>query len=143
MEPEQTASTGEWVSVDDAARHLQVAAATVRRRLKRGQLRGRQVSRPYGFTWEVWVDGVSTDGQTDEERSTPHIDTERDRLIMHLTEQNVQLAGRVGWLEAQLQQARELVRQLQAPSVAPVLENSPQSAPQRPWWRFWQTAPAT
>jgi hypothetical protein len=129
VEPEHTASTGEWVSVEEAARHLQVAAATVRRRLKRGQLQGRQVSRPYGFTWEIWIDAVYTEAPP----STPRIDSDRDSLILQLTTQNVQLAGRVGWLESQLQQSQEQVRQLQAP----VVETLHPSPAQRPWWAFW------
>jgi hypothetical protein len=138
VEPEQGASTGEWVTVDDAARRLQVASATVRRRLKRGQLVGRQVSRPYGFDWQVWLDGVDTSVETDAAPSTPSADSELAQLLQHLADQNVQLAGRVGWLESQLQQAQARVLELEAPAANDTAPNVVEPAARQGWWqRLW------
>jgi hypothetical protein len=46
---------GEWVSLSAAADRLGCSLDTIRRRLKRGELPGRQVARPQGFTWQVFL----------------------------------------------------------------------------------------
>jgi hypothetical protein len=50
--------------VDQAARELGLSVATVKRRLKRGTLRGEQERTPAGFKWYVLVDGAATAGAT-------------------------------------------------------------------------------
>jgi hypothetical protein len=72
-------------------------------------------------------------------------------LVRHLQEENRNLAGQLGFVQAQLQQAHETIRMLQAPppeppepetgddtmvdAVATIKEPPPE--PARPWWRFW------
>jgi hypothetical protein len=142
----QEASTGEWVSVDEAAKRLKVAPATIRRQLKRGQLQGKQVPRPYGFSWVIWVDDRLDSGQSGESLSTPRIDKERDTLILDLTHQISQLSGQLGFVQAQfvqtqaqLQAAHQEILALRAPEKEPeTAEESPAYAePRRSWWRFW------
>lgn len=50
--------------VDQAAVTLGLSVATVKRRLKRGTLRGEQESTPSGFKWVVLVDDDATAGAT-------------------------------------------------------------------------------
>jgi hypothetical protein len=130
---------GEWVSIPEAATRLHLVPDTVRRRIKRGQLIGRKASRPYGFVYEVYLEssGPGLDGdQTEAAPSRPALDGERDAVILRLAESNTQLAARVGWLEAQLQTARERIALLESP---PAVE-TPERAPGRPWWRIWRWA---
>jgi len=44
------------LTITAAAEHLNVSTATVKRRLHKGTLNGRQVPRPQGYTWMVEVD---------------------------------------------------------------------------------------
>ncbi len=50
-----------FVTVPEAATRLGIAPQTVKRRLKRGKLRGRQESTPQGFVWLVDVPDIPTD----------------------------------------------------------------------------------
>jgi excisionase family DNA binding protein len=65
-------------------------------------------------------------------------------LVRHLTQQNLEMAGRLGFLQAQLQAKDEQIKALEAPEepapepVAPRWPDEPTPAdPPRPWWRFW------
>jgi excisionase family DNA binding protein len=72
------------------------------------------------------------------------------RLVGRLQEENRNLAGQVGYLQAQLQVAQDQVRALEAPSMSQdvpqrspanaMLEPAQEPAPtrNRPWWRFWR-----
>jgi hypothetical protein len=46
---------GEWVPVKDAAERLGLTVDQARRRLRSGQLQGRQVLVAQGHVWEVWL----------------------------------------------------------------------------------------
>jgi len=82
------------------------------------------------------------------------------RLINRLTEENRNLAGQLGYMQAQLQQRDEQLKALQAPaepSATPTSHQSAQegqqtdsvagvvsddlaasvAAPRKVWWRFW------
>jgi hypothetical protein len=78
-------------------------------------------------------------------------------LVEKLQEENRNLAGQLGFREAQLQQAAERIRLLEAgpppaasssPEVQPEEPEEPEEpeplatakpvAPARPWWRFWE-----
>jgi hypothetical protein len=62
------------------------------------------------------------------------------RLIEKLTQQNLELAGRVGYLQAELQQAREQLA-LAAPKMASEAGPDPEAISRpatRAWWRFWR-----
>ncbi len=52
---------------------------------------------------------------------------ERDRVIA-LEQERAELYGRLGFYQAQLEQAKERIALLEAP----------QHTPKRPWWRFWE-----
>jgi dynactin complex subunit len=65
-------------------------------------------------------------------------------LVDKLTQQNLELAGRVGFYQNELEHLRGELRALQAPATS----NQPESAREptapaetisasRPWWRFW------
>lgn len=129
--------TGEWLNLQDAAAQLGLAVDTVRRRIKRGELQGRKAPTQQGYRWEVYLDAAYADVQAEAKPPTPRLDADRDGLIRDLTGQIATLSGQVGFLQAKLQQAQEEVRLLRAPEVPSVVEQPPEIAPQRPWWRFW------
>lgn len=65
-------------------------------------------------------------------------------LVDKLTQQNLELAGRVGFYQARVQQLEETVRALSAPAAPneapaaqePMVAVETMPTP-RPWWRFW------
>ncbi len=158
------------LSVHEAAERLGVSEATIRRRIRRGELHAIKHPLPSGYEWRV-VLGNHPAVMLDESAVTPDdqppvtipdqgvvttaesavtgdhpavMPPDMMRLVERLYTENVQLAGRIGWLESQLQQAQEQVKLLtdtqHAPAQpAPEPEPTPQPAePKRvPWWRKW------
>jgi len=133
----------EWVTIAEAAKRLGLSADRVRRRLKAGDFEARQVTTRYGPTWEIRlgdltqqdshaagmaptvrprVAGPSKVGPTLAEDEAAAEETpaavELVRLVRHQQDQLTQLAGQVGFLQAQLQQAQETLKLLQAPPDA-------------------------
>ena len=152
-----------WHTLPEAARHLGVSVATVRRRLKRGELEGTQVPSRYGPAWHVRLPAVQGSAQGNAQGSPSRVNAaaqggvdysvpaivEALRLVRHLQEQNQQLAGQVGFLQAQLEATREQLR-LQAPGASPDIHQERQSGQRdvepereavgqerRPWWKLW------
>src|SRR3989442_4007268 len=65
-------------------------------------------------------------------------------LVRHLTQQNLEMAGRLAFLQAQMQAKDEQIKALMAPrepEPAPPAPRWPEEPapvePARPWWRFW------
>ena len=151
---------GEWVGLGEAANRLGVTVDTVRKRARKGELTSRRVPRPQGYAYQVHLvpdlvedqDADQVPGQVDP--PAPSADLVQMTAIMErladenrrLSEQNVQLAGQLGFTTAQLQSAQERIALLEAPRPAEnttVVENAPQSASPRVWWRFWQRTTQT
>ena len=156
-----------------------ISERTVRRRIQRGQLRAIMVAGPYGPEYQI-VEGVSTDnGKAADEPpltsrlpspaadETDSLDTSGtwpdtlDSFLALVRDQQqtiLELSGRCGWLQAQLEVATSRIRELEAPKAAPA-ESADQAGsettkhpapsangariesecpPRRPWWRFWR-----
>jgi hypothetical protein len=140
MQPTQDAASGEWLPLVAAAPRLGCAADTVRRRLKRGELQGRQVPMQGGHRWEIWVPlaaaaptqpmqpPAALPGQPMQDLQ-PLVD-----LVRELTAQNVQLAGQVGHWQTRAQIAEERLKLLEAPAPSTMAEDDP-----RPWWERWRS----
>ena len=113
-----------------------------------GRLNGRQDGRPDDGIWTVA-------GRQDERQDT------RDALIERLYRDNLELAGRCGFLQAEVLHLREQVALLSAPAAEPATttktddpapaptsyqsspeQNGPNSGaecpPRQPWRRFWR-----
>lgn len=138
---------GEWLTLRGAAARLNLSEKTLRRRVKAGAVQARQVSTQHGQAWEVWVDGgqptLSTvDGQGTQPVSTPEL-LEALRLVRDQQQIIIEMSGRLGYLQAELGQARERILALEAPKVEPMpIEPTPAVAGPpapvvRPWWRRW------
>ncbi len=185
-----------FIPLPDAAARLKLSESTIRRKIKRGNLRAQQEETIQGYRWLVEVpdqvdgqvgtsgDQVSTTNDQVGITLQPHNDVEEipqendeqaatsgeqvstiDAQVVisgeqvgttgliqelrRLHDQNVQLAGQIGYLQSELRQAREQIRLLTdsqhvaeqaAPAPiepAPEAEPIPQAAePKRvPWWR--------
>jgi excisionase family DNA binding protein len=145
-----------FITVAQAAFQLGVSEDTVKRRIRRGELRGKQVSRPQGY---VWLVELPTTRHQDAGRSTDHgsngasarnttqhhdavVEENRvDGLVAALQSQVVAQQRQIDNLLAahqdelaaknkQIEQRHVLLQQAQAALPAP-REN-------RSWWRFWQ-----
>jgi len=157
-------SQGEWLTLAEAAERLGISIYTVRRQAKRGELKARQVATRHGLAWQVSLGnlpGVApTVSSTPNQAAESHIVPELLYLIERLQadyrasaerhqQQVMELSGRLGFMQAELQQAREQLA-LMAPKEEPPGNLSrrmtgfpapePEAAPgpaQKPWWRFW------
>ncbi len=141
------------LTVAEAADRCGCSEKTIRRRIKNGQLCGVAVPTAKGFEWRVYLDTTQPptldateeeDGQEDvqDTREDVQVDhaalvrafevigereQEKTQLIERLQHQNLELAGRCGYLQARLEVSERQVLALTAPQE-----------PQRtstPWWR--------
>jgi hypothetical protein len=146
MQSRQDPPSGEWLPLAEAAQRLDCSVDTVRRRLKRHELPGRQVPMQGGHRWEVFVP-LAVEAPTQPRQAPAGDGSEMPRLptqdlqalvdlVRDLTERNVQLAGQVGHWQTRAQLAEERLKLLEAPAEpAPSAEEEPSSA--RPWWARW------
>jgi hypothetical protein len=174
---------GVWLPLSEAARRLGVTPDAIRKRIPAGRARARKrggrwlvwvtaaelaaSGRPDEPEWaaEAGADEPEPEtGQTGIPGGTgtllaaapqPSSETELRLLglVEKLQEENRNLAGQLGFREAQLQQAHERIRLLEAgparvgtpsPGGEPEEPEEPErpetgkpEPPVRPWWRFW------
>ena len=106
------------LSIPEAMHTLGLSQATIRKRLKSGDLQGQKVKGAGGFRWEVFVD---TDDDTDD------ADANGGALV-------VELKARVNNLEEQLTIRAGEISELHRLLAQTALN----AAPGRPWWQFWR-----
>ncbi|SRR5579884_3871073 len=116
------------VSLLEAAARLGLSVDTVRRRVKAGMLPARKVPTRYGPAWRVLLIGpLQQAAARPPAPATSDVSTvEALRLVERLHQQVAELAERVGYLQARLQQAEELLHTRQLP---PPTDSSPPRAP--------------
>ena len=148
----------EGISVQEAAEDLGLNEKTVRRRIHLGQIPAIKVPRPQGFEWRVYLDGIpqpileaathpihlntipqalKTQMDTPPVQVDTHLDTppiqmdsnELLRLVEKLHDENSQLAGQVGFLQAKLQDAQHQIKLFEGPK-----EPEPERS-KTPWWK--------
>ena len=136
------------LTIKEAADHFGVSERTIRRRIAAGELRATRAPMAQGYQVFVQVDNVDTppDHLDSSELDVPVMAVvmeELDRVHAEnrrLHDQTIQLAGQVGFLQAQLQQSQEQVKLLtdtqhaqDPPAPDP---NDPEATQQHiPWWR--------
>jgi hypothetical protein len=122
----------EGLSVKEAALQLGIDEKTVRNRAKAGTLPALKVSRPQGYTWRVFPDGLPAHvdpGDTQVEPPPTHVDpAPLVQLVEKLHAENSHLAGQLGFVQAQLLEAQERIKLLEGPK---------DPEPRVPWWRRW------
>jgi hypothetical protein len=131
---DDTVDSGEWVGLGEAGRRLGFSEKTARRRVKAGQLQGRQVSTQHGPTWQVWVPaGVDAAGRVDSTGTLLATMLELVRLVGELqakAEASAMWQARAELLAHQLGEARERIRMLEAPREdSTIVETEPEPAP--------------
>jgi hypothetical protein len=144
---------GEWLTIPVAALRLNLSVDALRRRLKRGELRGRRVESARGQRWEVFLGRAEPPPGTAAPARTARagrsvVEDARWLQLMHallaengelgrrvdrLSDERAELYGRCGYLQGQLAAAQEQIRALEAPRPAAAAEETER----RPWWRFF------
>jgi transposase-like protein len=109
-------------TIPEAARHLGVSEHTVRRRVRSGELPGKQVATPQGFTWVVDI----PDGLPEPVTSSSEVQALRE-LVANLQDRINAQGKELEAKNKQIEQLHVLLQQAQAALPAP-REN-------RPWWR--------
>jgi excisionase family DNA binding protein len=153
--PDDQPTVDTSLSIDQAAAALGVTAATIRRRIKRGELRATLVGGPHGPAYRIALDHpahptpIRVDMRADQQ-PTPDDQPDHaslDRLITlvdtlttenkRLQEERFELAGRLGYLQAQNAELQERVKLLTAGPPAEASPTPPQS--KRGWaWLPWR-----
>jgi len=161
---------GEWLTLPQAAQKLGVSVITLRRRLKENQFEAKQVPSRSGPQWMIRLDQAQgsvsrhlvaphqvEDGQEDQAEQAQHEATDQAdkgdqttqqpllealRLIRELQEENRNLAGQLGFVQAQLLQSQQQLEQAQERVLmleAPKVEVSEQVSHDETvgWWRRW------
>ena len=155
----------EKVDIKTAAQRLGITQEGVRKRIQRGLLKAEKIDNRWLVALPAQLEEVQDRlesalymvGEQLEEGSNLH-GTGLERVVQSFLEklerahrENLELAGRVGFLQAKLQDAEEEIRMLRAPAQPPVPEpaNHPppsengaepgaQQVSPRPWWQFWR-----
>jgi len=109
------------LTITAAAGHLQVSPATIKRRLQKGTLKGRQVPRPQGYTWLIEVD--------QDQDTHPIITGSSDGVNAPVQELTM-----IAWLQEELTARRREVQELHTL----LAQQTALNAGRRPWWMFWK-----
>jgi hypothetical protein len=99
---------GQWASLGQAAFYLGLSVDTLRRRVKSGALESRKVPTRHGPTWQVRLDESSGRAAARADVALPVNSVTTADLVLLTREfhqQLLTLAERIGYLQAQLQQA--------------------------------------
>lgn len=158
----QDAEQDRGLTVAEAAAHLGVSSDTVRRRIRRGDLRAMQVPTPNGPAWRVLLGVLPSAMSTlDGVPSSPAMHVEAPLLAQLLADAQAELVrkaeaaamwqARAEFLASQLEQAQlALTAPREAASQERPISNvsegvpvepsqTPRETPQRaPWWQPWR-----
>jgi hypothetical protein len=157
--------TDQWLSLEDAAHQLGLSVHAVRRRLKKGDIAGRQVSTRYGPAWQVSLNGSATLTQGSREpdatvalplrepddRLAGLVDLveRQQQTIVEKAEAAAMWQARAEMLAGELADARGRLAVLEAPKVEPspvetasAIETA-EEPPRGPWRRLWRWMIAT
>ncbi len=154
------------LTVRQAAVASGVSERTIRRRIKEGSLVAEKVPTAQGYEWRVQLDGVAcppggqarrVDGNRLVGAAVPvagRVDGAADEvgealvralgLVERLQRENLELAGRVGFLQGKLQEAQAQLLALAPPVVSPPLvpavpvEEPPHGGLRAFWRRLWR-----
>jgi len=113
-------------TIREAAELLGLSQATIKRRLHRGEMKGRQAARPQGFFWLVEID----EDLANHRATTRTSDGDRNRDSTGTAE----LTTMITWLQEELTNRRREVQELHTL----LAQQTALNAGRRPWWRFWK-----
>src|SRR5918999_1512728 len=132
------------VSVIEAAQFLGVSTHTVKRRLKKGELKGEQQATPQGFVWLVEIaddpvelESAVADGSGANPTATPEWANHYEEVIELLKSDLEARDKQIGFLKEELEARRREVQELHV-----LLQQTQAALPtprgNHPWWRFWE-----
>jgi excisionase family DNA binding protein len=144
-----TGALMELVTMTEAAQRLGVSTDTIKRRLRRGELKGRKRPRPQGFTWLIELEAEVENGNGTRAATHAHTDASTDAstgasdhledfiasLQSQVAAQQAQLVAKDHQIETkdrQIEQLHVLLQQAQA--ALPV----PKEAHHLWWRRLWR-----
>ncbi len=128
----------ELVSLPEAAQRLGVSVDTVKRRLRRGEMKGQRVPRPQGYTWLIELQDNQADSMAD---STASSTAELDAAtieVLNLREMLAMAQSQIATQQEELVSKNKQIEQLhvllqQAQAALPAPRDS------HPWWqRLWR-----
>ena len=126
------------LSVEEAAATLGVSGQTVRRMIKRGQVRGELVIGPKGKEWRVRLGDATRLPVVHESNSVEespgllelvHVVQQMHNNFQQVATENADLRTVNALLKAENAALREHAEELRRQQVLP---------PPRPWWQFWR-----
>ena len=134
----------ELVTMTEAAQRLGVSTDTIKRRLRRGELKGRKRPRPQGFTWLIELEAEVENGNSTRAATHAHTDASTgapDHLEDFIASLQSQVAAQLAQLVAkdhqietkdrEIEQLHVLLQQAQAALPAP--------RDNRSWWqKLWR-----
>jgi hypothetical protein len=149
---EDPGQQGDWITLRAAAEAAGISEKSARRRIKDGYWRARRVDSPYGPAWQVWMasDGSAPTTLDNGNGESPYpvtetLDSALTSLVALVREQQttiMELSGRLGFLQAELQQRDAVILALQAPQEEPTPGEEPpatvaaaEERPRASWWR--------
>jgi len=127
----------ELVGLPEAAQRLGVSVDTIKRRLRRGELKGQQEPRPQGYTWLIEIpESEPTSMAGSNASSTADLDSATVEIV-NLRAMLEMAQAQIGAQQDELTSKNEQIRELH------VLLQQAQPALSAPrggwsWWRFWQ-----
>ena len=140
-----TGALMELVTMTEAAQRLGVSTDTIKRRLRRGELKGHKQPRPQGFTWLIELEAEFENGNGTRAATHAHTDASTDAstgasdhledfiasLRSQVAAQLVAKDHQIETKDRQIEQLHVLLQQAQAALPAP--------RDNRPWWqRLWR-----
>ncbi|MBI2868184.1 MAG: helix-turn-helix domain-containing protein [Chloroflexi bacterium] len=129
----QQATHAEGVTIEEAARLLGCSVNTVRRRVKRGDLRAEREETPQGYTYKVVLPADLAAAKGEEEASHDSEALAEMTRLMEVMQQQLQEKDRqIHELHVLLQQAQNQAQQAQI-QARQVLAALP--APRHAWWQ--------
>ena len=158
---------GTWATLAEAASLLNCSVDTIRRRIRRGELHAVQDAGRHGPTWRVLLSATpgtlptvgstpgsmpsvngATPGTTPSMGEDSPALLEALRMLDAMRQENRDLAGQVGYLQARVQMHEETIRALTAPEStlegegaagSPDLTTEPSVPIGTLWWRRWRS----
>ena len=160
-------TVGRFVTAAVAAAEVGVSVRTIRRWMANGQLTATGGKRDRLVDLDAVRYLAAANGHADRKRTVPEamavLSVVEDRnghdrdMVAALWEhndrlyrENLELAGRLGFYQARIQELERRILELEAPKAAPAVtadhsthvENGPNSGSEkvssRPWWQFWR-----
>jgi len=113
--------SGQGWTVKEAAKALGRSEKTIRRNIKSGKMKAQQVPGKYGMEYRIADLPVGRPLDRGPDISTDNALVKTLDMVRALQAENERLAGQLGFLQAQLQEAQSKIRLLAAAKL--------------PWWR--------